>query len=632
MDLNVQVGADISQYNRAMQQVGATAQTTANEVSRSLSDAAMQTDRLGGSALSASMRMQQMRSGISAARDGVLAFTVGGQAAERSLLAMGHHINSLVNETGSFKGAMTSLLSSLWGPGGIILGLSVAVELFLKYRDSQKQAAEAKSDFQKAVDESNKSSAEELTKVTALYDATQNENLSREDRLLAVKKLQSEYPGYFANMSKEAILAGQAQKAYDALADSIINKAVVAASEENLKETLKPYVEFIAQQKRIQADIEKQNQDIQAANKGKTGTRFGIVDENGRNIEGFTPAEVGGKQTLLPTPSQLVQDKNGDIKSVEDYKNEVQAKIKDARAAVQAALSDFGIGALLGKPEKTKSAKDGFAAIQEEINKLELQLQDSLIAGKTNGRDFNSPLVVKLNAAIARLKELKDQFDALKNGAPVSFLGPASSTSALPAIDTTHTDPKNTLKEMTKAVKDFKKEHYDEYVDDINAKLKQQATIGKEVTNVFGGGLANAFQSALSGTQSFVSAMGQFLTQLIERLVAAAAAAAILAVILSATGFGAVASFGSIFGQLSGLSGLTSGIGKHASGGITQGSHLAWVGEGKENEAIMPLSKLDQFVNNSGGGFKDGHIIGVMRGQDLLLQYKRANKSHNRIS
>ena len=70
-----------------------------------------------------------------------------------------------------------------------------------------------------------KNAQEEKTKLDILYRATQNANLSMEERKAAIEELQRVYPKYFENFSKEEILAGKASDAYDRLSKSIVSAA-----------------------------------------------------------------------------------------------------------------------------------------------------------------------------------------------------------------------------------------------------------------------------------------------------------------------------------------------------------------------------------------------------------------------
>ena len=50
-----------------------------------------------------------------------------------------------------------------------------------------------------------------------------------DERLAAVKKIKSEYPAYFGQLSNEAILAGQAASQYRQLASDIVSAAKARA-------------------------------------------------------------------------------------------------------------------------------------------------------------------------------------------------------------------------------------------------------------------------------------------------------------------------------------------------------------------------------------------------------------------
>jgi hypothetical protein len=100
------------------------------------------------------------------------------------------------------------------------------------------------------------------------------------------------------------------------------------------------------------------------------------------------------------------------------------------------------------------------------------------------------------------------------------------------------------------------------------------------------------FRDSISSVGDAFKSLGraavQVLRQVISKLASAAAIAAVLGPILGVSGAG----FGAIFkGVLSG-----GGIPGMASGGIVTGPTLAMVGEGRESEAVMPLSKLEAMI------------------------------------
>ena len=109
----------------------------------------------------------------------------------------------------------------------IVAGLALWIIRTKQLTLAQKQLA----DIEKKAHES---SLEELTTLKLLYEASQDQKRSLEERTSAVQKLQEKYPDYFGNLSTEAILAGNAANEYDRLTTSILNSARAKARQEQL--------------------------------------------------------------------------------------------------------------------------------------------------------------------------------------------------------------------------------------------------------------------------------------------------------------------------------------------------------------------------------------------------------------
>ena len=148
--------------------------------------------------------------------------------------------------------------------------------------------------------------------------------------------------------------------------------------------------------------------------------------------------------------------------------------------------------------------------------------------------------------------------------------------------------------------------------------------LASDVTN----GLMNVF-TALEEGKNPLDAIGQMFINIAKNIAAAIIQATIFQAILTA-----FPELRAVF-KASGI--LTSAFGysgPRATGGITNGPSMALVGEAGP-EAIMPLSKLSNFLNTSfnagamsSGGTGNGSQF-VLRGQDLLLSINRAQKASN---
>lgn len=165
------------------------------------------------------------------------------QDAPYGIIGIGNNITSTVeafghlkNQTGSTSSALKAMASSIMGSGGILLAVSLVTtgltymsqngitvgDVVGKMTGSFDSARKAMQDMNAEVA---KNSQAQITQVGAYVSAAKNINLSMSERLLAVKKLQDEYPGYFGNLSKEQILNGNVAGAVREVTKALIAKA-----------------------------------------------------------------------------------------------------------------------------------------------------------------------------------------------------------------------------------------------------------------------------------------------------------------------------------------------------------------------------------------------------------------------
>lgn len=618
-DLLVTVGADATQYTQGMQQVARTAQTTASTVTQSLAQAAASAQSSGSAIARSSAQASNALTNLGrVAQDAPFGF-IGIQNNINPLLESFQRLRA---ETGSNAAAFRSLIGALAGGAGLGLAVSLATSALTLFFQHQQQVNSELKKQKQATDDLNASTIKHLTTLDSLYQASQNVNLSHGERLAAVNELQKQYPAYFKNLSDESILAGKAKVAYDNLTQSILNQAVVRAAQSKIEDLSKPLVDLIVQQKTAQAAYDKANSEFfKKTGKSLTNPASNfLIDQSTQGNSGSNTGAFAGKT-------------KEDLKSLDDYKKQITAKVDEAKAGLQQIIQDFGINSLIDPDKDKQKAQKAQKTMIEQLEAQLKALQDAenKWIEQGNKQDFFNLTARErnINSIIQKIEQLK-QAD---QGVNSPTLGQAGRQPIDLGVSSTFGNA-NDLTQMQNTIKALQTTNElrgKAYSDQI--KFNEALKVTTQVSRVFGQGLTNAFQSVLTGGQNFISAMGKFLGDLITRLIAAAAAAALLAVILSAVGFGTgfagaateAGSFKSLFGSFSGL--------KLADGGITQGPTHALIGEGKENEVVMPLSKLDQYVNG-GGDNKGGQweTQTVWRGADLVKQMRRANKQNGRLS
>ena len=98
-----------------------------------------------------------------------------------------------------------------------------------EYNDVLKETIDLTEELSKADLKASQEGAKAATKAKTLYNITQDQNRSYEERLAVAKEMQRLYPDYLGNIDAEAIVAGKATSAYDSLTDALIRKAKAQA-------------------------------------------------------------------------------------------------------------------------------------------------------------------------------------------------------------------------------------------------------------------------------------------------------------------------------------------------------------------------------------------------------------------
>lgn len=205
----------------------------------------------------------------------------------------------LRTESGSNAAALRALGSSLMGPAGIGIALSLVsagILLYQKYLQGAKkateEAAKTTEDYAKSLDQVTRAqlvgaqnAQDEIVKLRSLYAVTQNTSISLKQRKEAVNELQKQYPAYFKNISDEAILAGNAKTAYDNLATAIIATAKARAAQDIIVQNSKKQLENEQKITDLKAKQIKQEQELrQAKELDKVSSAGGTGSIGGLNV------------------------------------------------------------------------------------------------------------------------------------------------------------------------------------------------------------------------------------------------------------------------------------------------------------------------------------------------------------
>ena len=321
-------------------------------------------------------------------------------------------------QSGSTSGALKALGSSLIGPAGLGIALSVVSSAVLFYQQYQQKANKTTNDAKKAADDyvntlgqlqqvqlkGATSAQEELTTLSLLFNQYKDQNSPLEKRKAAYEELQKLYPSYFKDLAFEATAAGNTKTAYDLLTQSILANARAEAAKSLITKNATRQLENDLKIINLTTESEKQRA-IAAKALIAVKASGGELDE-AKALADFTAAL--GKQTQiqsqinnLKTDSNLLTDKNLQLeKSITTEKSKIDPKFNDeieksnksikTQSDILKALdldykqiaADFSITFGKGNEERVTAVKKaindlvgiGFNADSSIIKKLQTQL------------------------------------------------------------------------------------------------------------------------------------------------------------------------------------------------------------------------------------------------------------------
>lgn len=265
VNLSISIGGDSSDFNRELDRVENRLQRlrTEREVQLSLGLDTTQIDR---QIQRTTERLARLRTSLQQTGQGMQGFrqqTVNGtntltqfsriaQDAPFGIIGIGNNLtataeafSNLSRSAGGAGGALRAVGQSLMGSGGVLLAISLVTtgltymsqkgltvgDVFRKITGNFDEARDA---MQKLNAEAAKNAQGDISGMNAYVAVAKNVNLSMGDRLIAVRKLQQEYPAYFGNLEKEKILNGDVAGTVREVTKALINKAKAAAMTEKI--------------------------------------------------------------------------------------------------------------------------------------------------------------------------------------------------------------------------------------------------------------------------------------------------------------------------------------------------------------------------------------------------------------
>ena len=365
-----------------------------------------------------------------------------------------------------------------------------------------------------------------------------------------------------------------------------------------------------------------------AERSGVSAAFSGILKDATESLQGISGVAQSDVAAALGIAEEAMEGfgnvSQANLSEVEDKSAQAQAALKDLEDQIKSsAKRSVGVATLFGgKSGGLEAAKDlanmlkPLQAMMEELGKASLDVNQAVLAGTlaatsgpTGGTGGNGSGDADDLDTKEKLFEV-EKSRLLQMGMAKELQGTMASD-ILASAEANHT-LKGSFDELGKAVQ---------------LPMDRMVELSKYAATQLPGFFEGAFEAIADSTQSF----GEYIMQVLERLIKKAAAlAATFAIISIFTGGAGGAALGGFGEFMKGGFGL-GGIPQMASGGLFTGASLAMVGEGSGTslsnpEVVAPLDKLQQMM---GGG--NVTVTGMIRGSDILLSNERSALDRNRV-
>lgn len=259
--------------------------------------------------------------------------------------------------------------------GLIMAGIAAAIPWLISFINRTKEAANAQNELAAAEREATKSAAAETAKVKSLYGATQDATRSMDERLAAVKKMKSEYPSYFGDLSNEAILAGQASSAYRQLTSDILAAAKARAYQGKIDEIASENVRLEEQLQEEEKWLKAHALEFAKAWEKMQGVGAGdglLAKIVAKGSGGYTVRQYQGRQEKA---AMLRSKINSNEATIGQYGDKI---LENQPAADRLAGNSPTVTAEPTEPKKTNGGNGKDDAFQSDLAALEKNRREAL--------------------------------------------------------------------------------------------------------------------------------------------------------------------------------------------------------------------------------------------------------------
>jgi hypothetical protein len=521
----------------------------------------------------------------------------------------------------------------------LVGSLSAAFIAYTGILNKQKTATEEMAAVNQTATES---IAKEKNALERLLGIAKNERVSKEERLKAIKAINSISPEYLKNITLDSLNTDKAKKAIDQYNSSLLKKATTQAALSRIEQITGENLDL--QTGKVNANLNAQQLLNYALYKATGNTKY--LAKAGAEYTLQLDKQISKNKELI---DQIAKTAGIDLNKVtQEEKKTEQKSIVDPKVDKKALKEAERI-----QNERTKAgeqARDEYEKILADIARVNTNAADETAMMYLTQRDKEYDT---LNSAFAEQLALRERFGQSSIALQEKYRLDKKALDAKYdqedlASMTEMYDQEQTLLDANNANSLAKLQYFKDQIAENYALLKDASTqvfseIGNSIIQAFGpatnlfGKLAQAIAGVLVQMGAMALAEKLFGAAAIKSKQAQAEADAIkvgtaAAVASGPAGLATLIPF--IAASVGAVKGAFATIPKFAAGGIVSGPTMGIMGEyagARSNpEVIAPLNKLQGMLDTGGGGGAFS-LETKVSGQDLLLVLQRAEKQNKRL-
>lgn len=511
--------------------------------------------------------------------------------------------------------------------GLIITGLTALIGVYAMFNRKQEEDVELKRELSDEAKDEIANNQVQLRQANSLIDAIKDQNTSNEMRQRLVKKLNTEYKDFLPRLADEKGEVNDLIALQKELNDQVSKKIAMIAMQDEISQATQNAVD--AQKQLNEALKSQEDLALQAAD------AFGHMPSAAELKHAATSFMASDVTPEMQEVANSILMVNISVKELERQLDVANGEIVSLNNEADGMASTISGATTTNKTYSSSLDKMGDKAkdTRTEFEKLADQIHKDFLKTEA-ARDFGKEMVNALN------------FQALEVSPGIFTIAPRDLDFDL--------DLEEVEEELDGEVFDFDFDSakFDKTTNTVKdgfvkmqvAAMKLNETMsemmkGMAIETI--GGMADIAGAMMMGEASMADMqnflLGQFakmLSQLGKMFIEYGIALkgfkmstiTMNPALAIAAGAGLIAISGMIGAHMKKMA-EGNDIPALAKGGIVTGPTLALIGEGRESEAVIPLSKLDAMIS---GGRQSVIVHGRISGQDILLSSEKANRTRSR--